>query len=145
MYYIEEARFVKSAGSSSSYTLDPQKLQECEGIMDQIYQENPNYWPYGLSPSHMDGGLYMVRQASDNSPVGFVGWQERKRGHEKIGYYSVGILPQHRKMGFAKEAVRRLIAKKASGVDRVVAMILKGNEKSEGLARNLGVAVESVG
>lgn len=87
----------------------------------------------------------MVRQASDNSPVGFVGWQERKRGHEKIGYYSVGILPQHRKMGFAKEAVRRLIAKKASGVDRVVAMILKGNEKSEGLARNLGVAVESVG
>ena len=144
MYYIEEAQFVKSAGGSSSFSIDPQKLQECEGIMDRIYEENPSYWPYGLSPSHMDGGLYMVRQASTDAPVGFVGWQERRRGHRKVGYYSVGILPEHREQGFAKEAVRKLVAAKAANVDQVVAMIRVGNARSEGLARNLQIPIESV-
>lgn len=144
MYYIEQAAVVKSAGDSTSYSIDPRKLQECEGIMDRIYEENPGYWPYGLSPSHMDGGLYMVRQASTHDPVGFVGWQERRRGHRKVGYYSVGILPEHRKQGYAREAVRKLITEKAAGVDQVVAMIRKGNARSEGLARRLNVAIEPV-
>jgi len=120
-------------------------LDDCQSIMSRIYGEDPSRWPFGLSVSHMDpGGCYMIREASTMEPVGFVGWQERERDGRRVGYYSIGVLPGHRCRGLAKEAVRKVIAEKAGGVDEVRAMIVEGNGASEALADSLGVRVETL-
>jgi RimJ/RimL family protein N-acetyltransferase len=118
--------------------------QQVADIMDRIRAENPGYWPYGLSIGHHDGGVYMVRKASTNEPVGFVGWQERRKGLEKVGYYSIGILPEYRGQGLAREAVSKIIREKAAGVDRVQALIARNNLASRALARSLDIPVEEV-
>lgn len=146
-------------------------LKEARGIMQRIYDENPKHWPHGLTPEHFDGGLYLIREKRSSAPVGFCGWQERRavralykdefkyagapREPEfdrmaksmgvritKVGYYSIGILPEHRRNHFAKEAIAKLIAQKAAGVDQVRAMIVDGNTPSIGLANRLGVDAE---
>ena len=109
--------------------------------MERIRAEDPSYWPYGLDIKGHDGGVWMVRQASTDRPVGFVGWQERKQGRTKVGYYSVGILPEYRGHGLAKAAVARLLSEKAASVDRVQAFILPHNTPSIALARSLGVQI----
>ena len=78
-------------------------LPDTKNILDAIYNENPSHWPNGLTADHFDGGLYMVRKEASREPVGFVGWQERREGFDKVGYYSIGILPEHRRNGFAKQ------------------------------------------
>lgn len=115
--------------------------------MAYVYSESPQYWPNGLSLDQFDTsrgeGVFLVRAKSANmQPVGFVGWQERFEQGEKIGYYSIGILPEYRGKGFAKEAVKKLITIKSANVDKVVALIEKGNYPSQALARALGVTVK---
>ena len=140
MCYIELCETVKSA-SEDTYTINSEARRECEEIMDKIYKENPSYWPEGLQiKGHHD--LYMIREASTRKAIGFTGWQEFvKEGGKKVGYYTIGILPDYRHNGFAKEAVRKLIRKKASGVDRVEAYIAPHNRPSINLANRLGVQV----
>jgi RimJ/RimL family protein N-acetyltransferase len=128
MYYVDR-NFTKSASAKA----------ECDNIMQRIYDEDPSYWPNGLDSAMMDGGTYMVRSASTNEPVGFVGWQERNRGSRKIGYYSVGILNEHRRNGYAKKAVALLINEKVAGVDEVHALIKANNSASRALAECLPV------
>jgi len=112
-------------------------------IMDRIYRENPKYWPYGLSPDGFDGGLYLIREKQASTPVGFCGWQERNeiRGSEpiKVGYYSIGILPEFRQNRYAKQAISQLITRKSAGVDEVRALIVESNSASRKLADTLGV------
>ena len=143
-FYIEEAQMVKSA-SSSEYTLNPSARAECEHIMGKIYSEDPSYWPYGLTVSGHNGGMYMIRQASTNEAVGFTGWQERAEDGKRVGYYSVGVLPEYRGNGFAKRAVSQLLAKKASTVDKVQAFIMSHNRKSMNMANSLGVPITHKG
>lgn len=59
--------------------------------------------------------------------------------HVKTGYYSIGILPEFRKNGFAKAALQKLISTKSAGVDRVKALIMASNKPSLALADALGV------
>jgi len=117
--------------------------REAAEIMRQIVQEEPKHWPYGLDPDGFDGGLYLIREKQANTAVGFCGWQERNEidGNKcvKIGYYSIGILPEHRRNGYAKQALNRLIAVKAAGVDQVRALIVESNQPSRELAKELGV------
>ncbi len=128
-------------------------LQEAQGILKRIYEEQPKYWPYGLSSENFDAGLYLIREKQANQPVGFCGFQIRNDYEPthfipgggqamrlvKTGYYSIGILPAYRQNGFAKAAVAQLIRAKSATVDRVKALIVAGNQPSLGLARSLGV------
>lgn len=118
---------------------------EAEDILRRIYDENPSYWPNGLSVGHFDGGLWLVREKSSSAAVGFVGWQERPersaRGLRKVGYYSIGVLPEYRGNGFAREAVGRLIGMKSASVDEVRALVKQHNEPSLRLAASLRVPV----
>jgi L-amino acid N-acyltransferase YncA len=129
MYFFE-----KSASS----------LEDTQTILDDIYKENPTHWPNGLSAECFDGGLYMVRKQASREPVGFVGWQERREGFDKVGYYSIGILPKHRRNGFAKQAVAQLIEKKASEVDVVKALVVSNNKPSLALAEKLDNVVMDI-
>jgi len=117
-------------------------IKEAENILKEIYEESPDYWPNGLSSKHFDGGLYLIREASTKDPVGFVGWQERDEGINKIGYYSIGVQKQHRRKGFAKEAVNKIISEKSAGVDIVRALIVEKNKPSMGLADSLDENVQ---
>ncbi len=111
-------------------------------LLREIYEENPRFWPHGLSRAHFDGGLYLLSKQAGEEPVGFVGWQERQEGSRKIGYYSVGVLPEHRRKEYAKRAVSTLLQEKSASVDEVRAMIVSGNIPSKALAGNLeGVVV----
>lgn len=111
--------------------------------MDRIYQENPSFWPHGLTAEHFDGGLYLIREKQANTPVGFCGFQRRFEfeNHRSFvtGYYSIGVLPEYRNNGFAKEAVSKLLSMKSATVDRMKAMIVSSNQPSLRLADALGV------
>ena len=135
MFYTEKF-------ASETIHIPLEDRRQCEDMMDRVYREAPDKWPYGLKMSSFDGGVYMVREASSGRPVGFTGWQEQ-RGHDgkKVGYYSIGILPEYRMNGYAKAAVASLLQEKAAGVDRVEAFIVPGNKPSIALADSLGVSV----
>jgi len=133
MFYTEKA-------AAESINLDDRR--ECEEMMDRIYREAPDKWPHGLHMSGFDGGVYMIREASTGKPVGFTGWQEKRAANgKKVGYYSIGILPEYRRNGYAKAAVSQLLVKKAHRVDKVEAFIARDNKPSIGLAEALGVDV----
>lgn len=85
------------------------------------------------------GDLFLVYKQAGEGPVGFVGWQERQVGPEKVGFYAIGMLPQYRRQGLAKEAVSKLLADRAGRVDRLAALIAPGNTPSEALAKSLGI------
>lgn len=106
-------------------------------LLSRIREESPGHWPYGLSRAHFDGGLYLISKQAGMEPVGFVGWQERQEGRKNIGYYSIGVLPEHRRKGYAKTAVSAILAEKSAGVDEVRAMVVPTNEPSKQLARSL--------
>lgn len=130
---------IARATSSESYKI-------AADLCERIRSESPEYWPNGLDPSLFDGGLYLVRKSASLEPVGFVGWQERweteKNAFLKTGYYSIGIAPEYRNNGFAKEAVAKLIAMKSASVDRVRALIVDKNKPSQELAKSLGVEMQ---
>jgi len=111
-------------------------------IIEQIRREDPSFWPYGVSIGHHDGGLFLVREASTKEPVGFTGWQRRNDGLKKVAYYSIGILPQHRSKGYAKQAVAMLRDSLKDEVDEIRAFIMPHNQASIGLARSLDIPIE---
>lgn len=109
-------------------------------LLESIRAENPDLWPYGLEASMFEpGDLFLVYKQAGEGPVGFVGWQERQVGPEKVGFYAIGMLPQYRRQGLAKEAVSKLLVDRAGRVDRLAALIAPGNTPSEALAKSLGI------
>lgn len=112
-------------------------MRTVANLLNTIRAENPSYWPNGLSIDQFDGGLYLVKAGSD--PVGFVGWQERDETGKRVGYYSVGVLKEHRRQGIAKEALQQMLSEKSAGVDEVRALVMANNEPSKQLARSLRV------
>lgn len=144
MFTVEKVQFIKSAHESET-SINLEARRECEDIMKKIYDENPSYWPYGLDMSSHDGGVYMIREASSRKPIGFTGWQERMDGTTKVGFYSIGILPEYRNNGYAKQAVAKLISIKSANVDRVQALVMKHNKPSLALADALHIPVIKAG
>lgn len=133
---IDCNRLIKSAS-----VVDLTARQEVSDIMNRIYNEDPSAWPYGLNiPGH--DSVYLIRDKMTKQAAGFVGWQESTKNGKKIGSYSIGILPEYRHNGFAKEAVSKVLQIKSAGVDEVKAYIVDGNKPSERLANSLGVAIE---
>ena len=135
MFLVEKLQLCKMASTAR---------KQCEEVMQAIYNENPRNWPYGLDIDAHDGGVYMVREATTKKPIGFAGWQERQDGKDLIGFYSIGILPEYRNNGYAKQAVAALINMKAAGVDKVRALIMHNNTPSLALADALHVPVIKV-
>ena len=123
---------LKEAGESSKQTV--------QKIMDTIYNENPAWWPYGLNVEGHDS-VYLIKDASNNNPVGFVGWQQFLEKGKQIGSYSVGILPEYRGNGLAKEAIAKILQDKSSKVDIVRAYIKKENTQSKHLANALHIPI----
>ena len=115
-------------------------LQEVKAIMRKVYEEDPSFWPYGLDvPGHES--VYLIRDNMTKAAAGFVGWQEQRIGGRKVGSYSIGILPEFRSKGFAKEAVAKIIREKSARVDEVRSYVCPHNVKSKGLASSLGIKV----
>lgn len=117
-------------------------LPVVEDIMRRIHAEDPSYWPHGLSKEHFSatgGELYLVQKSASADPVGFVGWQKIPEGGKNVGYYAIGILPEHREAGFAKQAVTQVMQKMARECDEIKAMIMEHNEPSKALAASLRI------
>lgn len=120
--------------------VDMSAREEARGIMKKIYDEDPSYWPYGLDiPGHES--LYLIRDNMTKAAAGFVGWQEMVENGRKVGSYSIGILPEYRQKGFAKEAVSKILQIKSASVDEVRAYVMQHNAPSHALADSLGVKV----
>lgn len=116
--------------------------EEVRSIMHRIYEEDPSYWPYGLDiPGH--DSVYLIRDNMTKQAAGFVGWQVLHEGKKKIGSYSIGILPEYRNNGFAKEAVAKVLQKKASQVDEVRSYVCSHNKRSKGLANSLNITIQT--
>ena len=85
------------------------KRVECKTLMDKIYANDPSHWPYGLSPDQHDD-LSLIRKQASGDCVGFAGWQNRKDADgTRVGYYTIGVLPEYQRQGFAKQAVAAMI------------------------------------
>jgi ribosomal protein S18 acetylase RimI-like enzyme len=112
-------------------------VKEAEAVMQEVFAENPSHWPNGVSVDHFDGGVYLIKECSTDEPVGFTGWQVRRDGNKSVGYYSIGIKKAHRRKGFAKEAVQKLVDMKRPFVDECRALIVQGNNPSLSLAKGL--------
>lgn len=133
--YRRNVPFTKQASA-----VDMSAREEARGIMKKIYDEDPSYWPYGLDiPGHES--LYLIRDNMTKAAAGFVGWQEDIENGRRVGSYSIGILPEYRKKGFAKEAVAKILRIKSAAVDEVRAYVMKHNAPSHALADSLGVKV----
>lgn len=116
--------------------------EEVRNIMHRIYEEDPSYWPYGLDiPGH--DSVYLVRDNMTKQAAGFVGWQVIKENGRKVGSYSIGILPEYRNNGFAKEAVAKILQEKAASVDEVRSYICDHNNKSKNLANSLNIKIQT--
>lgn len=118
-------------------------LNKAAALMERILEENPKLWPNGLTVGHFrPGDLWLIQKSAASEPVGFVGWQARQTDGVTTGYYSIGVLPEHRNQGIAKKAVAKLLATKAASVTQVRSYTVPGNVASERLARSLDVPVE---
>lgn len=136
--YVVDYISFPADGTKQAYDLSGR--MEAQAIMDRIYNEDPSYWPYGLGiPGH--DGVYLIRDKMTKQAAGFVGWQQMLEGGRLIGSYSIGILPEYRGHGFAKEAVAKILREKAAGVDEVRSYVMPHNQKSKALAASLGVPV----
>ena len=115
--------------------------EECKAIMKAIYDENPSYWPYGLNiDSHNE--VYLIRDKMTKAAAGFVGWQQwTEWPMKKVGSYSIGILPEYRRQGYASEAVAKVLQEKCASVDEVRCYAEDHNVRSKGLAKKLHVNV----
>ena len=122
--------------------VNPDSLDTCKGLMEEIYQEDKSYWPYGLSV-HGHDDLYLVREKQASAPVGFVGFQKMPDNTGKmIGYYTVGIKRACRNRGFAKEAINKMLDEKRTEVEELRAMICNHNTPSITLADHLGIPTD---
>ena len=131
---VKDFGFVKSASCDNS-------LNEAREVMNSIYNENPKYWPYGLNVEGHDE-VYLVRDSLTKKACGFVGWQQFIEDGKIIGSYSIGIKPEYRGNGMAKEAVAKLLKDKVNKVDIVKSYIVPGNNNSTKLAQSLQIPIE---
>lgn len=139
--YTIELYTYPEGGVKQASGIDMSAREEARGIMKRIYDEDPSFWPYGLEiPGHES--LYLIRDNMTKAAAGFVGWQETIQDGKKVGSYSIGILPEYRNRGFAKEAVSKILQVKSACVDEVRAYVMKHNGPSHALADSLGVKVQ---
>lgn len=107
-----------------------------EYIIETIYEENPRYWPYGWHLNNQDEA-YIIHDKESGEPAGFLGWQVLNEDGKRNGYYNIGILPEYRKKGLAKNALSIFLPTKKSKVDSINALIVDNNNPSKELAKKL--------
>jgi ribosomal protein S18 acetylase RimI-like enzyme len=107
-------------------------------VMQQIVDERPEHWPDGCEPEMFDD-LRLINHAG--KLAGFVGWQSIDTDQGKVGFISVGLLPEFRGKGIAKKACQEIIQDNKSKVSTVVAAVESSNAPSLGLVKSLGLKV----
>lgn len=86
---------------------------------------------------------WIVQDPATNKPAGFTGWQFRDGEKGKQAFYAVGILPEFRRQGLAKKALKQMFEKHTpADVAEIKAFVVPDNKPSLGLARDLGVKVQ---
>ena len=123
-----------------AFVADSNLTKQAQQIMDRIYNENPSWWPYGLNVEGHDS-VYIIEDKLTKQAAGFLGWQKQYKDGEKIGSYSIGILPEFRNKKLAKEAVAKLLQEKSASVDKIVSYVIAGNTPSTKLAESLNIPV----
>lgn len=123
-----------------AFVADSNLTKQAQQIMDRIYNENPSWWPYGLNVEGHDS-VYIIEDKLTKQAAGFLGWQEQQKDGERIGSYSIGILPEFRNKKLAKEAVAKLLQEKSASVDKIVSYVIAGNVPSTKLAESLSIPV----
>lgn len=123
-----------------AFVADSNLTKQAQQIMDRIYNENPSWWPYGLNVEGHDS-VYIIEDKLTKQAAGFLGWQEQQKDGERIGSYSIGILPEFRNKKLAKEAVAKLLQEKSASVDKIVSYVIAGNTPSTKLAESLNIPV----
>lgn len=113
---------------------------ELSPILQEIYDSNPEAWPYGLGAEMFDE-IYPIQHEGVNA--GFTAWQRRRDPDtgNRVGFYAVGVVPAHQRKGLAHTALRKMIDEKPADIDEVRAFIVPQNKPSLGLAGKLGVKV----
>lgn len=105
--------------------------KEIDSIFAELYKESPQYWNNGISRNLFNGvgdKIFIIRDPNIeveeelehsklkklfNKAIGFFGIQKYRRnkaGH-LVHVLSVGLLPQHRKKGLAKQVALYLLPK----------------------------------
>lgn len=86
-------------------------------LFSKIYNENPEYWKYGLSKElfngHGDKIFLLNEKGKPNKVIGFVGIQKYRPDNEgkMVHGLSVGLLPEYRGKGFARKSIISLLPK----------------------------------
>lgn len=98
---------------SSNYILPEKDFNKrIDKIFDEIYSEKPEYWENGLNRDLFTGlGDKIILLSDKDKDMGFIGFQKYRRAkNNKLGTaVSVGILPEYRGKGLAREVLTQII------------------------------------
>ena len=88
-------------------------VKSLKSVLDQIYQENPSYFPNGLSFSNYSGDNDILSPifGPNHKVIGFKGIQVR----DKKPYLTVGVLKDYRGKGYAYASIKKLIDDDSKG------------------------------
>ena len=127
---LNEPSFLKFVGDKGVRKLDDGRRYIREGPV-------ASYAEYGF-------GLYLMLQNEDKAPIGLCGLL--KRDTLDVADVGFALLPEFWSQGYATEAARAVLARAGSvhGLDRVVAITARENDRSIRVLEKVGLRFEKM-